>query len=94
MPSLKKKRGLSQASEQQLLYEAAIEGDAAAVARLLAAGADPNASVPGTQNETTGEPVQTTPLGQAAVRGRVEAVRLLDKAGADPDRTEVDATGP
>jgi ankyrin repeat protein len=51
------------------LLMAAQEGDAAAVARLLAAGADPNASVAG--RTPSGEVVQTTPLFVAAADGQV-----------------------
>ena len=59
-----------------------MKGDAAAVARLLAAGADPSASVP--EKMPSGEEVQTYPLIVAAQHGRLEAARLLLEAGADP----------
>jgi hypothetical protein len=64
------------------LLRVAGEGDKAAVARLLAAGADPNASVTG--RRPSGEVVQTTALCQAVARARLEVVRLLLDAGADP----------
>jgi ankyrin repeat protein len=66
------------------LLEAAGKGDGAAVARLLAAGADPNATVPG--RTPSGEAFQTTALAVAAGYGRLEAARVLLDAGADPDR--------
>jgi ankyrin repeat protein len=61
---------------------AATEGDGAAVARLLAAGANPNALVPG--RRPSGEVFQTTALSAAAGNGRLEVVRLLLDGGADP----------
>jgi ankyrin repeat protein len=87
MPPSKKKRG--QAARGQLagggqLLDAASKGDAAAVARLLAAGADPNASV--SVLSPSGEVIQTTALWEAAQHGRLEAVRLLLDGGADPSR--------
>jgi ankyrin repeat protein len=66
------------------LYLAAQDGDGPAVARLLAAGADPNASV--AQRTPSGEVFQPTVLVAAAGNGRLEAVRLLLEAGADPSR--------
>jgi ankyrin repeat protein len=66
------------------LLNAAGKGDGAAVSRLLAAGADPNASVAG--RNSSGEVVQTTALAVAARAGQLEAARLLLDAGADPDR--------
>jgi hypothetical protein len=52
MPPSKKKRGKAARRQptaeelgQQVILRAATDGDGAAVARLLAAGADPNASV-------------------------------------------------
>jgi ankyrin repeat protein len=69
-----------------------MEDDAAAVARLLAAGADPNASVAG-QN-ASGKVVRTTALIAAAVNGRLEAARLLLDAGADPSRVDGGSTTP
>jgi ankyrin repeat protein len=65
----------------QLLL-AAGEGSVEAVARLLAAGADPNASVP--VQLPSGEVVPTTALRAAAGHGRLEAARLLLDGGADP----------
>jgi ankyrin repeat protein len=65
------------------------DGDGVALARLLAAGADPNALVAG--RNPSGELFQATALCAATVRGHLEAVRLLLDAGADPDR--VDAGG-
>jgi ankyrin repeat protein len=86
MPPSKKKRGQAArgqpASGGQLL-NAVREGDTTAVARLLAAGADPNASVP--KPTPSGSVVHTTALVQAAMHGRLEAARLLLDAGADPD---------
>ena len=52
------------------------------MARLLAAGADPNAS--GSVRTASGGVVQNTALCAAAGNGRLEAVRLLLDAGADP----------
>jgi ankyrin repeat protein len=64
------------------LGTAATAGDGAAVVRLLAAGADPNASVP--VRMQSGEAVHSTALCAAAARGRLEAARLLLDGGADP----------
>jgi ankyrin repeat protein len=66
------------------LIVSALEGDGAEMARLLAAGADPNASVTG--RYPSGEVVETPALMAAAQNGRLEAARLLLDAGADPDR--------
>jgi ankyrin repeat protein len=74
------------------LARAAAEGDGAAVARLLAAAADPNASVAG--QHPSGEVVQTTALCAAAGAGRLESVRLLLDGGADPDPASSDGTTP
>jgi hypothetical protein len=74
------------------LVTAAKEGDGAAVARLLSAGADPNASVPG--RTPSGEVAQTTALCTAAAYGRPEAARLLLEAGADPSLADGDAITP
>ena len=63
---------------------AATEGDGAGVARLLAAGADPDA--PATAQSPDGAVFQTTPLCEAAANGRLEAARLLLEGGADPGR--------
>jgi ankyrin repeat protein len=65
-----------------LLGDAVRKGNRAAVARRLAAGADPNASVTG--RTPSGEVVQTTVLAVAAGHGRLEAARLLLEGGADP----------
>jgi ankyrin repeat protein len=84
MPPSKKKRGKAaghQPANVQLI-KAADEGDTAAVARLLAAGADPNALASG--RDPSGKAFQTTALIEAAGEGRPETVRLLLDAGADP----------
>jgi ankyrin repeat protein len=65
-----------------LLCDAVKGGDLVAVARLLAAGANPNALMTG-RNET-GETVHSTVLHVAAGHGRLEAARLLLDGGADP----------
>ena len=86
MPPSKKKRGKAagqQAPALRHLVKAAHEGDAAAVTRLLAAGADPNALVAG-RSVVSREEVQTTALCEAAEYGRLEAARLLLDGGADP----------
>jgi ankyrin repeat protein len=74
------------------LLEAIKEGDGAEMALLLAAGADPNASVAG--RLPSGEAVQVTPLVAAAARGQVEAARLLLDGGADLDHANSDGTTP
>jgi ankyrin repeat protein len=76
----------------RLLVQAAHEGDAAAVARLLAAGADPNASVPG--RNASGEAVQATALEAAVGPGRLEVARLLLEGGADPSRLDSEGNTP
>jgi serine/threonine-protein phosphatase 6 regulatory ankyrin repeat subunit B len=94
MPS-KKKRGQAAGARKPTnaqLLDAATESDGAAVARLLAAGADPNASV--AVRYPSGEIGQTTALGAASHHGRVEAARLLLDAGADPTRTNSDGATP
>jgi ankyrin repeat protein len=68
-----------------LNLRAVLEDDGAAVPRLLAAGADPNASVAG--RNPLGAVVQSTALCVAAGCGRVEAVRQLLDAGADRARS-------
>jgi ankyrin repeat protein len=59
------------------------EGDEAAVARLLAVGADPGASASG--QLPSGEEVDTA-LCAAAANGQLEVARLLFDGGADPSR--------
>jgi hypothetical protein len=68
------------------LVTAAKEGDGAAVARLLGAGADPNAWV--TVRNPSGEVVQTTALAAAAAHGQLEVLRLLLVRGAAVDAVE------
>jgi ankyrin repeat protein len=75
------------------LLEAARKGDAPAVARLLAVGVDPNASVPG-REPSAGKVVQTTALAVAAGCGWLEAARLLLDGGADPSRANGDGGTP
>ena len=77
MPRSKKKGDVSRASQDagQHLYSAAHQGDAVAVARLLAAGADPNASVPG--RLPSGELYQTTALSVAAGVGLAEGESVI-----------------
>jgi ankyrin repeat protein len=84
------------------LIMAAKNGDAAAVAQLLAAGVDPNAKG-GPKPKHVGDPNTfgdlltsvysltggmgpTTPLVEAAALGQLEVVRLLLDGGADPSR--------
>jgi ankyrin repeat protein len=74
------------------LAQAADKGDWAAVARLLAAGADPNASV--AMRTPSGESYQSTALCAAAVNGRLEAAQLLLEAGADPSLAGGSGTTP
>jgi ankyrin repeat protein len=74
------------------LLQAVRKGDTAAVARLLAAGADPNALVPG--RLSSGEVFQTTALCQAAAKDRLEAARRLLDAGADPSLADGDGETP
>jgi ankyrin repeat protein len=75
------------------LLDAVRKDDAAAVARLLAAGADPNASVPlpTRSGEVSGH---STVLCVAVVLGRLEAARLLLEAGADPSIATPDGATP
>jgi ankyrin repeat protein len=68
------------------LAMAAMDGDGVAVARLLAAGADPNASVPA--RTPSGEVIQTTALCRVAANGRLQEARLLLDGGADPSRAD------
>jgi hypothetical protein len=69
------------------LCGAAQDGDGPVVARLLAAGADPRASV-AVRDLGSGEVVQGTALHAAAGHGRLEVARLLLDAGADPSRKD------
>jgi hypothetical protein len=62
------------------------------VVRLLAAGADPNASVP--ERMPSGEVVHSTVLFVAVANNRLEAVRLLLDAGADPSLASSRGTTP
>jgi hypothetical protein len=65
-----------------MLVAAVVKGNGAAVVRLLAAGADPNASLP--ERSPSGEAAHSTALCAAAAHGRLEVVRLLLDGGADP----------
>jgi hypothetical protein len=67
------------------LHVAVQKGDAATVARLLAAGADPEAL--GSRHDESGKAFQTTALVMAAAQGWLEVSRLLLEGGADPSRT-------
>jgi ankyrin repeat protein len=62
------------------LHAAAARGDAAAIARLVATGADPNGR----------DGYRRTPLHVAAYRGQHAAMRALVQAGADPNALEAD----
>jgi uncharacterized protein len=64
----------------QGLFAAAQQGDAGAIAKLVAGGANPNA------HDAYGR----TPLHVAAHAGRHDAMRALAKAGADPNALERD----
>jgi ankyrin repeat protein len=72
------------------------KGDGAAVARLLAAGADPNALVATRPKSRTksGGVVQSTALCEVAAHGRLEAVRLLLDGGADASLADGDGFTP
>jgi hypothetical protein len=83
----------------QQLMAAIQEGDGAGVSRLLAAGADPNALVPGQM--PSGEVYQTTALVIAVANDRIggeqsrrEVARLLLEGGADLDRAGGDGYTP
>ncbi len=67
------------------LHQAAEDGDAGAVKRLLAAGADPRAAT------TLGH---VTPIAVAATSGEAAIVKLLLDAGADANATTADGTTP
>jgi ankyrin repeat protein len=96
MPPSKKQRGQAARRGQPAgggqLLSAVREGDTAGVARLLAAGADPNALVPG--QTVSGKVVQSTALCQAVRHGRLEVLRLLLEGGADPSLTGSDGITP
>jgi hypothetical protein len=66
------------------LFGAVQADDARAAARLLAAGADPNESLP-LAHTRTGEPMRITPLVDAAAGGQVKMVKLLLAHGAAVD---------
>jgi uncharacterized protein len=68
------------------LYAAAVQGELAAVRRLLAAGADPNL-------ESAADDTEGTPLCAAACHAHVDVVRELLAAGADPNLREDGGTG-
>jgi ankyrin repeat protein len=83
--------GLKPASMPQLVV-AAQAGDRAVVARLLAAGADPDAFV--AVETRSGEAFHTSALCAAAGDGRLEVARLLLDAGADPSLADSTGTTP
>ena len=83
-PSKTKARDRSRQEASEQLFMAAQRGDGAAVARLLAAGADPDFSVARRHPSGDGEVIEATALHVAAARDRLEAARLLLEAGADP----------
>jgi ankyrin repeat protein len=72
------RRQLAAGDDGEKLLAAAVKGNGEEVARLLAAGANPNTS----QNRD-----QTTPLCLTVVNGRLEATRLRLDGGADPNRS-------
>ena len=89
MPPSKKKRGKAagrQVAADEQLVAATEKGDRAVVARLLAAGADPNALV--TVDDASGKAFQTTLLNEASEFGHLEVARLLLDGGADPSRAD------
>jgi len=71
-------------TENTPLHEAAVKGDAAAVAALLDAGADPDARTE----------KGATPLHIATLKGHAAAIAPLLDAGADPDARTEDGTTP
>lgn len=76
--------GAAAAGSGQALVEAAHDDDRAAVAALLAQGADPDA--------VAGD--SSTALAWSAIRGNAEIARQLLEHGADPDRTNALGLGP
>ncbi|MFF3499760.1 ankyrin repeat domain-containing protein [Streptomyces sp. NPDC003247] len=68
------------------LYLASVEGFAGIAARLLAAGAPPDA-------ESAGPGAEGTPLCAAAAWGHTDTVRTLLAHGADPSLREDQGTG-
>jgi hypothetical protein len=85
------------------LWDAAFAGDNRAVGRLLAAGADPNASIcmekgpkgtPVDYTDKDRERGRRTPLYEAAVRGNLMSAQLLLDGGADPDLPASNGTTP
>jgi ankyrin repeat protein len=91
-PSIQKKHDPSCEDTSRPLCIAAQQGDGVAMARLLAAGADPNASV--AARTPLGEAFNSTALFVAAGHGRLEATQLLLDAGADPSRAGSSGTTP
>lgn len=74
-----------QKADARALFGAAGEGDAAAVARLLAAGASADARL---------APGGETPLMRAAARGHEDVARVLLGAGADASAQRADGFTP
>jgi hypothetical protein len=68
-------------TEPLTLSEAAAFRDGGEVARLLATGADPNATYPVRRGAVRGR-IEATPLEAAQAAGRYEIVQLLRDAGA------------
>lgn len=76
--------GLGGSCARDPVYEAVRSGDADAVERLLAAGADANTVVEVTQPGHSGATFRLTPLMVAAQHGDVAMIERLVAAGADP----------
>lgn len=74
-PGEESRRGMRRDPLDRALFEAASAGNVVAIARLLDAGANVDAVIPG----------DGSPLIGAARAGRLDAVRLLLDHGADPD---------